>query len=247
MRQIKPWVPGPMTIRVRLGVAMAIALLPVLLLGAAQSAISFHKESLERRASLSAAAERSVAAARARLDGAVVVLQTVTPGAVGVECAPRLRDLMEHTPGVINLVRLDRAGRVECAADSVMGDSRRSAAPWFQRLKAGQRSSMDAAPTQAYASQPALLVAARADDVAGQFDGALAALVALPSLRPEVDGAVPADTQVALVDRGGRFVSQTRAEAFTAPPKDWLSRTAGGGAYLYYGHDRRGAPRRSWP
>ena len=243
MSQLKPWVPGPMTIRVRLGVAMAIALLPVLLLGAAQSAISFHKEAQERRASLSAAAERSVAAARARLDGAVVVLQTVTPGAVGVECAPRLGDLMARTPGIINLVRLDRNGRVECAADSVMGDPRRSASAWFQRLKAGQRSSMDAAPEQGYARQPALLVAARAEDASGAFDGALAALVALPSLRPEIDDTVPADTQVALVDRGGRFVSQTRASAFTAPPADWLKRTAAGGAYLYYGRDHTGAPR----
>src|SRR4051794_10845046 len=110
---MRPLYAGAPSIRVRLVVAMAIALLPVLLLGAAQSVIAFQKESQERRASLAAVAESSVASARARIDSVTVVLQTVTTGAVGVQCAPRLRELMAHTPGVANMVRLDRIGRVE--------------------------------------------------------------------------------------------------------------------------------------
>ena len=49
------------TIRVRLTAALAAALLPVLLLGIAQSAIAFHREGLTLRQNLVFAAERSAA------------------------------------------------------------------------------------------------------------------------------------------------------------------------------------------
>jgi two-component sensor histidine kinase len=232
-----------MTIRVRLGVATAIALLPVLLLGAAQSTIAFHKEGQERRASLAAAGERSIAATRARLDSAIVVLQTISPETVGVQCAPRLRELMNRTPGVLNMVRLDRLGRVDCAAASVTGDRSRAQASWFRRLAAGERSVMDAAPTSGYVSEPALLVATRTEDAQGRFDGALAAFIALQSLRPGVDQTVPADTQVALVDHRGQMLSRTQNGAFARLPPDWAKQAIAKGAFLYYGRDEEGAQR----
>ena len=237
------WAPGPLSIRVRLGVAIAIALLPVLLLGVAQSAISFHKEGQERTASLTAAAERSVGAARARLDGSLVVLETVTPETVGVECAPRLRELMARTPGMLNMVRLDRAGKVVCAADSVTGDNGRAEASWFRRLQAGERSVMEAAPATGYAKQPALLIATHASDPNGRFDGALAGFIALSSLRPEMDQTAPLDTQVALVDAEGHVLSRTKTDAFAPLPGGWATRALSKGSFLYYGRDGQGAPR----
>ncbi|HEX4096825.1 MAG TPA: sensor histidine kinase, partial [Caulobacteraceae bacterium] len=195
--------PGPLSIRVRLGVAIAIALLPVLLLGVAQSTISFHKEGQERRDSLIAAADRSVAAARARLDGAVVVLETVTPETAGAQCAPRLRDLMARSPGMLNMVRLDRYGQVVCAANPVVDDAHRAEASWFRRLQSGETSVMEAAPPSGFVSQPALLVATQATGPKGEFDGGLAGFIALSSLRPEMDRTAPPDTQVALVDGHG--------------------------------------------
>ena len=222
---------------------MAIALLPVLLLGVAQSTISFHKEGQERRASLMAAADRSVAAARGRLDGAIVVLETVTPETVGVECAPRLRELMARSPGMLNMVRLDRAGRVACAADSVMGDAGGARASWFKRLASGERSVMEAAPPSGYVGQPALLVATQAIGPKGEFEGALAAFIALSSLRPEMDQTAPLDTQVALIDSDGHFLSRTKPDAFTALPREWAPSVQGKGAYLYYGHDGEGVQR----
>jgi two-component sensor histidine kinase len=222
---------------------MAIALLPVLLLGAVQSVISFHKESEERRVALVAAADRSVSVARARIDSAKVVLQTVTPSTVGVLCAPRLRELMEGMPGVVNLVRLDHLGRVACAADSVFGDRSRGYATWFQRLRGGAPSVMEAAPLGGYTNVPALLVAARADDGAGSFDGALAAFIALSSLRPQIDSTAPRDTQVAMIDQDGRLLNQTDVQSFSPPPKGWAKRALAQGSFLYYGYDQRGQPR----
>ena len=222
---------------------MAIALLPVLLLGAMQSAISFYKEGQDRRANLVAATARSVSAARARLDSAVVILEAVTPGTVGVQCAPRLRELMQRTPGVSNMVRLDRLGRVSCAADSVLGTSDRRRTAWFRKLERGQPWVMEAAPQPGFATTPSLLVAARAEDALGGFDGALVAFIKLSSLRPEMDRTAPPDTQVALIDRQGRILSQTNSQAFAPLPSDWADRTTRGRALLYYGSDRTGSPR----
>jgi two-component sensor histidine kinase len=230
-----------MTIRVRLGVAMAVALLPVLLLGAAQSAISFSKEGQERRASLVAAAESSVAAAQARLDSARVVLQTVSPATVGVNCAPRLRDLMARSPGVSNLIRLDRNGRVQCAADSF--GSLGGEPAWFHRLRQGEDAVIESAPPRSYTTVPSLLVASRAEDAFGNFDGAMAALISLSSLRPPMDKTAPEDTQVAVIDRNGRILSQTEPSAFSALPRTWRDQVASKGAYVYYGRDKAGASR----
>ena len=150
---------------------------------------------------------------------------------------------MERTPGVSNMVRLDRLGRVSCAADSVLGNRSRRDADWFRRLQAGQPWVMEAAPQQGYTTTPSLLVAARAEDVTGGFDGALAAFIKLSSLRPEMDRAAPPDTQVALIDRHGRILSETNARAFTSLPQNWAERTTQGKALLYYGADQSGAPR----
>jgi two-component sensor histidine kinase len=222
---------------------MAIALLPVLLLGAAQSVISFNKEASERRAGLLAAAQRSVENARARLDSAIVVLQTVTPETVGVNCAPRLRELMGRLPGVINMVRLDRHGRVACAADSVTGDASRSEAPWFKRLAAGAPAVTDAGSQPGYVHQPALLIATRAEDAAHAFDGALVAFVGLSGLASGPDRLAPPGAQVALIDGKGRFLSGADLTAFSSLPADWRARAGARQASIYEGHDQEGSPR----
>ena len=113
------------SIRARLGAALAIALLPVLMLGATQAGLTFGKDADERRATLALAAERSAATARARMEGASVLLQTLSPEAVGLQCAQRLAQVTRRLPGYENLIRFDRLGRVACAAASVAGSRSR--------------------------------------------------------------------------------------------------------------------------
>src|SRR5579872_383304 len=103
---------GPLTIRVRLGAALAAALAPILLLGAAQSAVSVRRDAQERQVLLTAAAERSAAVARARMQGAEAMLETFTPQTVGFDCAPQLRLLISHLTGYANLVRFSSQGQV---------------------------------------------------------------------------------------------------------------------------------------
>jgi two-component sensor histidine kinase len=113
---------GLSTIRLRLGAGLALALAPVLLLGATQALIEFRKDAESQRVSLALAAERSAATARARMTSAGVLLETLAPQAVGFDCAQRLAEITHRLPGYDNLIRLDAKGRIACAAASVPAD-----------------------------------------------------------------------------------------------------------------------------
>lgn len=236
---------GPLTtIRFRLGAALALALAPVLILGVVQSVVAFGKDAQERRANLALAAERSAATARARVEAANVLLQTLTPDAVGVQCAHRLAQVVDNIPGYANLIRFDSIGRVSCAAGSTPGDPDRRRADWFQRLRAGENLVVTRAPPGDFGADPSLLAAARADDGKGGFDGALVAVIRLSSLRPNVDdAALPKDTEVALADGTGRLLTRTDPLAFSNAPADIRERTAKDGAFTYTARDAKGEKR----
>ncbi|RYG00662.1 MAG: sensor histidine kinase, partial [Caulobacteraceae bacterium] len=88
--------------------------MPVLVLGVLQSGIAFRRESVQLREGLAAASERSAATARARMEAADILLETLAPGSVGFNCAQRLAEVTARIPGYSNLIRFDRRGRVAC-------------------------------------------------------------------------------------------------------------------------------------
>ena len=133
---ISPW--GSLsTIRVRLTAALAAALLPVLILGAIQSTMAFRREGEIVRQNLGAAAERSAATARARMEAADILLETLAPASVGFQCAQRLAEVTQRIPGYANLIRFDRRGRVACAAIA----PRWASSPIGRRVRAWARTS----------------------------------------------------------------------------------------------------------
>jgi two-component sensor histidine kinase len=210
---------GPLTIRLRLGIALAVALMPVLLLGAAQSVVSFRHEAEERRTNLTAAAERSAAVVRVRMQSAEVLLETLSPEAIGLQCSPRLAEAMDRSRGFANLIRLDPYGRVACAAGTVGPDPARYLSAWFQGLKGGQRVMITRVDVGAYAKEPAVLIAVRDEGRDGRFAGALAAVIPLAELKPDLsDRSLPTGTEVALADRGGNYLIRTNRDAFTPLP-----------------------------
>jgi len=231
------WGPAT-TIRVRLGVAMALALLPVLLLGAGQSLLAYQRETAERQRILQFAAQRSVATARARMEAASVLLETLGPGSIGLDCSRRLTDIKRRLPGYDNLIRFDRIGRVACAADSVPSDTARREREWFQLLEGGKPMVVTVDPGARYSSRPSLFVASRTIDPETGF-GALAAVIPLDSLRPElIDRSLPAGSQVAIVDRKGQILSVTDETAFPRDVSAWVDRASAEGTFLDYGFDR---------
>ncbi|MFZ5668409.1 MAG: sensor histidine kinase [Pseudomonadota bacterium] len=236
------WGPAT-TIRVRLAIAMAAALLPVLLLGAGQSLLALQREAADRQAVLQSAAQRSAALARARMEAAGVLLETLGPGSVGMDCSRRLVDIRQRLPGYANLIRFDRIGRVACSAGPAPADPRRADRDWFVRLKAGERMVVTLTPGAAYSGEPSLFAAARTFDYQTGF-GVLAAVIPLSSLSPELkDRSLPPGAQVAIVDRHGRFLSATDALAFPRQVGGWVARASARGSFLGYGLDRRAVRR----
>ncbi|MDQ0464896.1 two-component sensor histidine kinase [Caulobacter ginsengisoli] len=237
------WGPAT-TIRVRLGLALALALLPVLVLGAAQSVLSFNHETQEAKSALQAAAQRSAATTKARMESAGVLLETLSPGSVGLNCAHLLHDISQRLPGYANLIRFDANGRVVCAAESVPADPQRRNRPWFARLPSEASMTLVSRPGIAYAREPAILAAVRSTRPDGSFDGALAAVIPLTSLRPELDDpGLPADAEVAIADRAGQVLSATRLKAFPNLPAAWTEKALKSNGVMAYARDREGRMR----
>ncbi len=234
----------PASIRLRLGLALAVALLPVLLLSAVQAGLEFRHEIRAQRSALIDAALRSGASARARIESAQVLLQTLGPGSVGLECAQRLAEVAARIPGYENLMRFDAFGRVACSAASTPADPGRAGRPWFVQLSQGAPVVISLAPGAAYASQPSVLAASPVRDDAGHVVGALAAVLSLESLRPDAAGAsLPSGSQVAVTDKQGHLLSATDISVFPTDVGGRLARARPGASLLWSQNDRRGARR----
>jgi two-component sensor histidine kinase len=233
------------SIRVRLAVALSLALLPVLLLGVLQSIFAFRAEADSQRQSLELAAGRSAAIAHARIEAAGVLLQTLGPGSVGLECAQRLADVRARLPGYANLIRFDTRGRVACAAATTPFDAQRGAQPWFQSLRAGATMVVASAPGAVYANEPSVLAVVRAG-TPDDFQGAMAAVLTLSDLKVETANRfLPNGAEVALADSRGRIFAATNPSAFNTPPDGWRDRVAQRGSALWNGVDH-GKRRRSF-
>ena len=231
------------TIRVRLGVALALALAPVLLLGAGQSFLAYQREAADRQAVLESAANRSAAAARARIEAAGILLETLGPGVIGMDCSSRLTEVRQRLGGYANLIRFDRIGRVACAAGDVPADPERRDRDWFRALAGGRARIVTVTPGASYAAEPALFAAVRTADPKGGFS-VLAAVIPLSSLRPELsDRSLPRQSQVAVVDRRGEILSVTDPAAFPDDVAGWVDRAAGRGSVLVYANDDDGVRR----
>ena len=231
------------SIRVRLALALCIALLPVLILGGAQSFFAFRAEADARRQSLALAAGYSATFAYARIESAGVLLQTLGPGSVGLECAQRLADVRARLTGYANLIRFDAHGRVACAASTTPLDGQRGSRSWFQAMRNGDRLVVASEPGATYANEPAVLAAVRAG-TPEHFEGAMAAVLTLASLKLQTTSRfLPNGAEVALADSHGRLFAMTDPKAFDAPSSQWLETAVKDRSALWNGHDAQGRSR----
>lgn len=239
-------------IRFRLGLWLAVALLPVLLVGGLQAQSAFRAQDIERRSDLQRAAERAVAKAEARLDSTGMLLIALRPEALEVFCAPRLSDLVDRIDDLDGLVRLTATGRPACASSDLETAppnwlTRANGSPWFERLRAGESTVLARAP--ATDGRPAgLIVATRLERPMGRFDGAMVALIPLSSLQPDMrDPALPEGSQAALTDADGRLLTATSADAFTLSGGKslvgWVQRARSGASAIFEADDADGRRR----
>ncbi|WP_332640632.1 sensor histidine kinase PhyK [Brevundimonas sp.] len=231
---------------------MAVALLPILVLGAFQTQSAFRAQDIERRSDLQLAAERTAANAKSHLDSTGVLLQALRPEALEVFCEPRLTDLVERLEDLDGLARLTPTGTTVCASRGLSRASpvwlaQAPVSPWFLRLKAGESMVLARAPTIAGRS-PGLIVAIRLERPLGAFDGAMVALLPLSSLQPDVDDpALPEGSQAALTDGEGRLLTATEADAFVLSGGQsltgWVGRARSGASAIFEADDARGRHR----
>ena len=236
------WAATP--VRRRLTFALVLGLAPVLIVGALQSYIASHREAEQSQSQLAAAAERSAATARARIEAAEVLLQTLAPGSVGFQCAARLAEIRNRIPGYDNLIRFDPIGRVGCSAAGAPADPDRAERPWFAALAAGQPITVTSQTGVAYADKPSILASVRAVDDQGRFEGVLTAVIDLDSVRPEtLDRSLPSRSQVAITDSTGRILSATGVTTFPADLSAHLVGQARTGSQMWFETDRKGVRR----
>ena len=238
-------------IRFRLGLAMAIALLPILLLGAFQTQVEFSRQAEDRRSDLQVAAERKAETAKARLDTATVLLEAL---ATGPACAARLAALADQLEGFDAIYRLGTGGQTVCSSEAdetgtPAGEAGPSASaePWFQRLRQGEPVTLSRASTP-LTDVPALIVGVRWERPRGVFAGAMMAVLPLAALQPDImDPSLPLGAQAALTDAQGRVLVATDVRAFiftdgsTLP--GWVDRARQGNPAVFQAHDATGEHR----
>ncbi len=237
-------------IRFRLGVAMSLALLPILLLGAVQAQADFRNQAADRRSDLQLAASRSAASTKATLDSAFVLLEALNPEAVGPYCAPRLAALADRLDGYDALYRVSATGEILCASRPPLATSTPDVVrsrSWFQRLRAGE--SVAAVRSNRTPSDvPGLVAAVRLERPMGRFDGAMAAVIPLSTLQPDItDPALPKGAQAALTDAEGNLLVATNAEAFeligARKLKGWVERARAESSGVFEADDINGEHR----
>lgn len=232
------------TIRFRLGLALAFALLPVLALSGLQAADAFKRETEHQRSDLLRSAERSAAAARARIDATVVLLEALRPEAATPDCGPRLTGLVQRLDGFDALARFSATGQLTCASEGVPVHAVGGRGDWFDRLRRGEPLAVVRAEGGLMGSRPALVAAVRAERPQGRFDGAFAAVVPLATLRPaEDDRALTPNSEVAIVDATGSILTATNVGVFRDVPRQWTAAAAQEGSTHFYGKDDRNRDR----
>ncbi|MFO0411454.1 MAG: sensor histidine kinase [bacterium] len=239
-------------IRFRLGFWLAIALLPLLILGGLQAEAAFRSQDADRRADLQRAAERSATAARARLDTTGIVLLALMPEAREISCSPRLNALVSRLEDLDGLGRLTATGALTCASERLAAAppawlKQAGASAWFGRLQAGEDTVLARAPAVA-GQLPQVIVAVRVERPLGRFDGAMVALIPLTSLQPDLsDPSLPAGSQAALTDTDGRLLAATDVNAFTlaggAPLAGWVPRARTNASTTFEATDAEGRHR----
>jgi two-component sensor histidine kinase len=232
------------SVRFRLGLALGLALLPVLVLSGLQSALVFQRDANDKRADLVAASSRVVTPARLRIAESQALLRGLGPGSNGYGCVSRLADVRDRTAGVANIIRFNSDGWVTCSASPVPVDARRSSTQWFRTLASGGGATVTNDPELEYASGPALLTSVRVESGGAQFAGVLTAVVSMASLLPEKTGlSTPNDSEVALADSNGRFISTANAKAFPSHLDGWLTGAGRAGGAIWLATDRDGESR----
>jgi len=198
-------------IRSRLGMAMALALIPFILLGLAQARGEYQRQTNDLKADLQLAAQRSANSAENLLGRTETLLSVLGPEATGQYCSTRLNLLAQRMPDIVALYRLDADGTPLCSsnnnASEFLGEAGSSS--WFKQIRDGHNyipARLLNAEGQAF-----IIQAYRVERPAAGFEGAMVAVIALSSLEPDpAQQGLPPGSRIALYNGLGNMLSATQ-------------------------------------
>ncbi len=225
--------------------ALAIALMPIILLGAVQAQADFRQQAEDRRSDLQLAAARSASTAKARIEEASTLLAVLSPESLGLYCAPRLQNLVGQLENYDALYRFSATGALLCGADADGGGVAVEALgrPWFERLRAGEDMTV-ARAGPSLSSRPAIVASVRSQRPLGRFDGAMVAVIPLQALQPDIDDpSLPEGSEAVITDAAGAILVASDADAFGpggSLPEDWTARLRADGNVVFEAEDARG-------
>ena len=232
-------------IRFRLGLALALSLLPILILSAAQTDADFREENQARRTALELAAERTAAAARARLENTSIALDALSLEMGDPRCGERLEMMAQRLRIDQPVAIYSAGGQSTCETDPTPTNV--AAEAWFDRLRQGEAEVLYRAPAH-WSPTPSLIVARRIQRPLGRFDGAVVTLTPLSALQADVtDQALPEGAAAALTDADGRVLVASDPAAFDLAEgrtlNGWIDRARDGGDSAFLEKDRDGRRR----
>lgn len=213
-------------IRSRLGMAMALALIPFILLGLAQARGEYQRQITDLKADLQLAAQRSANIAENVLGRTETLLSVLGPEATGQYCSTRLNLLSQRLPDIVALYRLDVDGRSVCSSDKndVELLSQANHSEWFSQLRDGH----EYIPFRILNAegQAFIIQAYRVERPVGDFEGAMVAVIGLGSLEPDpTQQGLPPGSQIALYNGMGQILSAPKDGADNNPAsiQQWIA------------------------
>lgn len=214
-------------IRARLGMAMAVALMPFILLGLAQARSEYQRQTLDLKTHLQLAAARSATDAGATLRRIDTMLMILAPETTDTYCSTRLKILSDRTDDIEALYRIDADGRPLCASDdkinlrlsTIIGSA------WFEDMR---QQTQDHTVRLLDTSEGSNAVQAyRVSGANGEFEGLMLAVFPVSGLKnTTTNQGLPPGSQAALYGPGDHALSVPRTAAFSGTLvalKAWLS------------------------
>lgn len=221
-------------IRFRLAAALAIVLLPFLLLAAVRAQIDFREQAETRRHHLDTVARDAAFAVQARLQSATILLHALDMSPDGEDCGQGLALAADWLDDAAVLVRLDADGAPECASTP------EGVEPWMAalgrgelaaRLRDGAFQATGPAPDGARDEQ-AVAIGLRVSRPDGAWTGAHVAVLPLSALIwKQGDGGLPNHAEAALLGADGRVLAATDSRLFPpGPAPEWIDQARRDGA-----------------
>jgi len=199
---------GPL--RRRLVITLAIALTPVLFLGALSAVIDAHEAVEARSNELMLVADATVDGVEQSIDEAELLLDIYKPQVGNSQCREVYNEMERHIPALSGLIRFDADGVALCASNGKSG-FHSSNPEWHETLKHETPELRTDAFYGAASDDWIFAIFSRVDKPDGSFDGSVS--IGLRSL--ELAGLartkiLPKGVEVAIVDLDGRVFGSKR-------------------------------------